>query len=607
MKYGHTSIGHSRGTWTPNDVRSARSVHFEDEEEGCLTWIGRKADNFRELMASTFCACFEAIPSIGLMVLAILLLLLLLGFVPLAVMLTYMAPEAQKAPEPDTQFVNMIRPVQGAWPLDDLMDDTILTKSISLVPKNISGCSGFGFACTSHPDIVIGTNQRCDGKFDCPDHSDEHDCRECQTSLSCPSAENSNRRLCLRGSALCDRFPNCADNSDELMYCSSTCQPDEYQCKDKKRCIPLSFKCDGDAHCSDGDDEEGCEECVNGAKMCKPTGQCLPKWLLCNGVQNCPDGSDEMECDCRSCSGSDKALCNGDSKMCIKKSEVCDGITHCQHGEDEMNCPGSCSAQHQFSTILEKKIVRRDIEGSEVEFSGDGSGSGELEEDGQPRFRDGDSFSPEDILGTDNVISIDMIRCNDNKTYNWKYACSGLYPQCNGLCHTCNTEQAFQCADKSNCIHRTYRCDGSEQCPDKSDEQGCDCSKPKMNQCRFKSFAGEAKCYSDEQKCDGFRDCIDGEDEKNCDECKSPAFHCAAEKKCILSTARCDGITHCSDGSDESNCSCNECQSHPFSTYMCERSQRCFRTHQVCNPYTQCPDPTKMDKLYCATRQRPYF
>jgi hypothetical protein len=90
--------------------------------------------------------------------------------------------------------------------------------------------------------------------------------------------------------------------------------------------------------------------------------------------------------------------------MCIRKTDVCNGIAQCPGGEDEQKCPGSCA----------------------------------------------------DLAGTTGTSA--KVLCEDGSHYTWKYACSGLYPQCNKACKECNLELAFQCADKSGCIHRSKVC-----------------------------------------------------------------------------------------------------------------------------------------------------
>ncbi|RUS88889.1 hypothetical protein EGW08_003328, partial [Elysia chlorotica] len=52
--------------------------------------------------------------------------------------------------------------------------------------------------------------------------------------------------------------PKCADGS---LNCY--CHADEFQCGDLT-CIPRAAKCDGDPHCTDGSDEDGCAKLTGG-------------------------------------------------------------------------------------------------------------------------------------------------------------------------------------------------------------------------------------------------------------------------------------------------------------------------------------------------------
>ncbi|KAL5007538.1 hypothetical protein ScPMuIL_016344 [Solemya velum] len=61
----------------------------------------------------------------------------------------------------------------------------------------------------------------------------------------------------------------------------------------------------------------------------------------------------------------------------------------------------------------------------------------------------------------------------------------------------------FRCSEQSYCIFSLYRCDGYEDCPDKSDEQDCN-GDPCAGKVRCKS----GRCVSKEHKCDA-RDCGD--------------------------------------------------------------------------------------------------
>lgn len=73
------------------------------------------------------------------------------------------------------------------------------------------------------------------------------------------------------------------------------CQENQFQCKNKK-CIPVSWHCDGVSDCSDASDEDA-ETCSQ--RTCKPgefrcaNGRCLPSGYVCDAQDDCGDGSDE--------------------------------------------------------------------------------------------------------------------------------------------------------------------------------------------------------------------------------------------------------------------------------------------------------------------------
>lgn len=101
-----------------------------------------------------------------------------------------------------------------------------------------------------------------------------------------------------------------------------------------------------------------------------------------------------------------------------------------------------------------------------------------------------------------------------------------------------------------DCIPVSWRCDGQNDCPDKSDEIGC----PSCRADQFRCQSGE--CIDKNLVCDGTTHCADGHDEADC--CKrTQDFQCPVNKVCISASFLCDGWDNCADGADESPEICN--------------------------------------------------
>ncbi|GMS84654.1 hypothetical protein PENTCL1PPCAC_6829, partial [Pristionchus entomophagus] len=324
--------------------------------------------------------------------------------------------------------------------------------------------------------------------------------------------------------ALIAQFPGSESRSDprgsRITTASGgiTCSNDSFHCLDG-RCIPPTWKCDGDFDCANHEDEEHCEAtCTDDQFMCGNTGKtgkdkvssCIPKKWVCDGELDCDDQSDEKNCHNVQCK-ENQFQCleqGGKYKICIPSTWKCDGQNDCSDGADEKNCE-------------EKKHC------------------------GDNEFDCG------------NNLCIFM---------NWK--CDGE-DDCGNKADepanctkkaepTCNLQTMFKCSMGEGCIPKEWKCDGEADCHDRSDENGCeDSHKTCKLDTEFACKSGNT-CINKLWICDGEKDCADGSDEKDCEEahetCPKGQKQCSESKRCIVESLWCNGIEDCPAGEDEEEC-----------------------------------------------------
>ena len=72
----------------------------------------------------------------------------------------------------------------------------------------------------------------------------------------------------------------------------------------------------------------------------------------------------------------------------------------------------------------------------------------------------------------------------------------------------------YQCQDHVTCVHRSWLCDGENDCPDGDDEKSPNCANIT---CRADQFqCKDRTCISGFLACNGENDCADKSDELNC-------------------------------------------------------------------------------------------
>uniref|UniRef100_A0A3P9JAK6 Uncharacterized protein n=1 Tax=Oryzias latipes TaxID=8090 RepID=A0A3P9JAK6_ORYLA len=99
--------------------------------------------------------------------------------------------------------------------------------------------------------------------------------------------------------------------------------------------------------------------------------------------------------------------------------------------------------------------------------------------------------------------------------------------ECEGVTHMCDPAVKFGCKDSGEEIRKCVRCGEVVDCEDNSDEENCEALVCKLSHhvCANDSTI----CLPAEKLCDGTDDCPDGSDEKLCGE-KQQFPHCASEQ-----------------------------------------------------------------------------
>ncbi|CAL4087896.1 unnamed protein product, partial [Meganyctiphanes norvegica] len=156
----------------------------------------------------------------------------------------------------------------------------------------------------------------------------------------------------------------------------------------------------------------------------------------------------------------------------------------------------------------------------------------------------------------------------------------------------CFSGLQVRCPSHDRCVSPYWICDGSNDCPDGADEQGC-----LVESCDGFSCWGDI-CIPATWRCDGHEDCKDGDDEYGCGECGPKESLCPTGGTCVPANATCDGYNHCPDGWDESAAVC-DVEICSLGEHPCGSSGRCVAHELLCDSISHCPEGEDEEQAFC--------
>ncbi|KAM9500044.1 low-density lipoprotein receptor-related protein 10 isoform 1-T2 [Clarias gariepinus] len=326
-----------------------------------------------------------------------------------------------------------------------------------------------------------------------------------------------------------------------LSYIKDTgpCYPGEFECY-SERCLPMSWRCNGQVECLGDGDELGSDE-----EDCDPV-EAQP--YLENEPTLVPSENP-----------SSSAVTN--VEMGRRASDLsapaqggpCGGYLQAFYGSfvppvltgSAMQCVWSVDPQD--SRPLKLELQQLALGSSDVLIITDQPGGGGnviTTVTYTSNYKTVEVESPTGLLS----VTYRVQEASDGRGFNATYRIADYCLPWEGLCK----------GSDGGCYTSKQRCDGHWDCAETGlDEDGCGGCPAGYFPCGTLALQRTAHsrpaCYSIKERCNYQLNCADGSDERECKVCQPGTFHCDSDR-CVFESWRCDGQVDCKDGTDELNC-----------------------------------------------------